>query len=373
MKKVCILQNGLAFGGTDTFVRNLSRGLDKAKYQVTIVNPANATGSVVGEDELIADGISIYHTTPLNSFKNKIKHLYQLYKFLKMEKFDVFQTNIDLFNGPNLLVARLAGVPIRCCHSHNTLQNKTLRRGFSLSIRVYQTLMRWLCWNFSNRRCGCSEDAMDFLFKNKNWRNTSYPQIINNGIDIKRFSTVIDVRKKKEELGIGFDRKIIITIGHLIDQKNPLFIAQLFSDFCKQNNNTDLIWVGKGMLKEPVFEILRSSGSNERVHFLEDRNDIDEMLQCSDVFILPSNFEGLGIVAVEAQAAGLPTLVSDKVPKETDCGGVKYLPIDQGTEIWIKTLRDILSGGLYMKINEDKLNEYSIENMAKQMSKVFES
>lgn len=373
MKKVCILQNGLARGGTDTFVRNLSRGLDKSKYQVTIVNPSNSLGSVIGEDDLIAEGIQIYHTTPLRGFRNKIKHLCQLYKFLKKEKFDVFQTNIDLFNGPNLLVARLAGVPLRSCHSHNTMQNKELKEGSKLSIRSYQSVMRWLCWSFSNRRCGCSKDAMEFLYKDKKWWNSAYPQVINNGIDLKKFSKKINVEKKMNELNLNPNKKFIITIGHLINQKNPLFIAQLFSDFCKQNEDTDLIWVGNGSLKNHVIEVLRNGGCEDRVHFLENRRDVDEILKCCDIFILPSNFEGLGIVAIEAQATGLPTLLSDKVPSEADCGAVKYLPINQGTGIWIDTIDDILSGKLSLKIDEKKLNEFSIENMVKQMSLVFES
>lgn len=373
MKKVCILQNGLARGGTDTFVRNLSKGLDKSKYQVTIVNPAKSPGSVIGEEELIANGIAIYHTTPLVGIKNKIKHLWQLYRFFKKERLDVFQTNIDLFNGPNLFVAKLAGVPIRCCHSHNTMQNKELNSGRTFSIRTYQKVMRWLCWKFSNRRCGCSANAMEFLYKNKKWQNSSYPQIINNGIDVKKFSHKIDVKKKKDELNLIDDRRIIVTIGHLIDQKNPLFIAQLFSDFCKQNKDTDLIWVGKGVLKEQVMEILRKGGCENRVLFLENRNDIDEILQCADMFILPSNFEGLGIVAIESQAAGLPTLLSDKVPSEADCGAVKYLPIDHGTEIWIRAINDVLEGKLSLKVDERKLREFSIENMVNQMSQVFES
>lgn len=373
MKKVCILQNGLARGGTDTFVRNLTKGLDKSKYEVTIVNPANAHGSVIGEEKLKAANISIYHTTPLHSLKNKLKHLRQLYVFLKKEKFDVFQTNIDLFNGPNLFVAKLAKVHVRICHSHNTFQNKELRFGRTFSLRIYQAFMRWLCWNYSNRRCGCSKEAMDFLYKDRKWADSSYPQIINNGIDLRKFFKKIDVANKKKELNLNPDRKLIVTIGHLIDQKNPMFIAQLFSDYCKQNNDTDLVWVGKGPLKNQVLEILRNEGREDRVHFFEDRGDVDEILKCCDIFILPSKFEGLGIVAIEAQASGLPTLVSNKVPEETDCGAVRYLPIDQGTEIWIETINDILNGKLSLKIDERKLNEFSIENMVKQMSEVFES
>lgn len=86
---------------------------------------------------------------------------------LKRYQFDIFHTNINLFNGPNLLIAWLAQVPIRCCHSYNTMQQREIIYGKTLAIRAYQSFMRWVCWTFSNRRIGCSSEAMDFLFRDK--------------------------------------------------------------------------------------------------------------------------------------------------------------------------------------------------------------
>lgn len=371
-KKVCILQNGLARGGTDTFVVNLCRGLDKNKFDITVVNPSNDPGSLVREPDVLKTGSKIIHTTPLTGVGNKIKHLYQLYRILKKEKFDIFQTNIDLFNGPNLMVAWLAGVPLRCCHSHNGMQNKELDEGQSLSIRLYQYSMRWMCNKFSNRKCGCSEEAMDFLYPGFDRAKLKYPYIINNGIDINHFKEPINKEKKLRELGLK-DKKYILTIGHLISQKNPLFITEAFVKLCKERDDVDLLWIGDGILKNDVLKILDNARILDRVHFLGYRNDINEIMKCANIFILPSTFEGLGIVAIEAQAAGLPCLLSDQVPQKTDCGGAEYLPINKRTDIWVEEINAILDNRKILKAEENRLKDFSIERMAEQMTKVFES
>lgn len=372
MKKVCILQNGLAMGGTDTFVLNVCKGLDKTNFDIIVVNPSSKPGSRVREQDVKDTGAKIIHTTQLSSFKGKIKHLFQLYKVLRNNKIDIFQTNVDLFNGPNLFIAWLAKVPIRCCHSHNTNQQKALVSGESISVRSYQVIMRYLCWRFSNRRCGCSNAAMDFLFNGHNWKCDKYPQVIFNGIDLAKFKEPIDIKKKKEELGLIND-KHLITIGHIIPQKNPLFIAELFSKFAQSNKDCDLVWVGDGFLKQKVCEILKKYNVENRVHFFANRTDIHEILKCCNAFLLPSSFEGLGIVAIEAQASGVPCILSTEVPKEVDCGLCQFVPLKNNMRYWINIIEKIMSGNHSLEINDAKLSQYSIENMTIQMTKVFES
>lgn len=371
--KVCILQNGLARGGTDTFVVNLCKGLNSNKYDITVINPSNKKESLVREPEVLQTGARIIHTSPLNrGLISKIRHLVMLYQILKKEKYDVFQTNIDLFNGPQLFVAWLAGVPVRCCHSHNSMQQRALVSGMTFSIRVYQYIMKWMCWTFSNRRLGCSEAAMDFLFTGKKWWQSKYPVIISNGIDIKNFRMPIDVNKKKEEIGIKAKYNIV-TIGRIIPQKNPIFIVEVFSELCKTRNDVDLVWIGIGDKENKCREILKSNGVLGRVHFLGSRTDVNEILPCCDLFFLPSAFEGLGIVVIEAQAAGLKCLVSDVVPRETNCGIVNYLSLSCSKQEWVQTISDMLDGKCSLVLDEDRIQKYSIQFMAEQMEKVFDN
>lgn len=369
--KVCILQNGLSRGGTDTFVVNLCRGLDKNRYDITVVNPSVKPESSVREPEVLAIGAKIIHTNPLTGLRSKLKHLRMLFRLLKQGKYDVFHTNIDLFNGPQLLMAWLAGVPVRCCHSHNTMQQKSIIQGMTLSIRIYQALMKWMCWTFSNRRVGCSEDALDFLFAGKDWHQDKYPAVINNGIEINRFRIAIDVAKKKNEFNLRA-KYHIVTVGRIIPQKNPTFISLVFSELCRLRNDVDLVWVGVGALQTECERILKMNNCLDKTHFLGSRNDVNEILPCCDLFFMPSTFEGLGIVIIEAQAAGLQCLVSDVVPKEANCGGVLYKSLNENIKSWAMTLSDMLDKKIKLTINEEQVQGFSVQHMVEQMEKVFE-
>lgn len=375
MRKVCILQNGLAKGGTDTFVVELCRHLDKTKYDITVVNPSDKPGSLVREKDVIDAGAKIIHTSPLRGFKSKLIHLYKLYKILKGGKYDIFQTNIDLFNGPNLFVAWLAGVPTRICHSHNSNQNKAILGKTSLSNRVYQNTMRWLCWRFSNRRCGCSDLANDFLYKGRFWENSVYPTIIYNPVDLDKFNKQIDIVSKKKELGLSNTKKYLLTIGRLISQKNPLYIVNMLNELFKRRTDIDMIWIGDGgELEQTVKNKVKELGIEQRIHFLGARNDVNEIMQISDLFILPSNFEGLAIVLVEAQASNLQCLASDTTPRLSSCGGVEFLPIDKkSVSQWVNSIMDFIDGNRNLQIEHKELEKFSAINTARQMEAVFES
>lgn len=369
MKKICILQNDFVFGGTDTFVLNLSKGLIKDGYNVTVILSIDSQKKALRESELTDIGVRVLKTSSLQkSIYSKLKHLFLLYKILKKEKFDVFQTNIDLFNGPNLFVAWLARVPIRVCHSHNSEQEG--KNPKNPVVFCYQKIMRILCWKFSNRRAGCSELALDFLFNNK-WKEDSYTHVVHNGIDIKSFSEGINVELKLQEISAN-KKYNILTVGRISIQKNPIFLSKIFIELCKIRDDCDLFWVGIGNLQENVIKELKSANVYERVHFLGLRNDVNELMQCCDLFLFPSLFEGLGIVLVEAQSAGLPCVISDTIPKMVDCGGCYVNRLNDSRKKWAESINDILNKRIQLHIDENKLKEYSIENMVKQMEEIFE-
>lgn len=369
MKKVCILQNSLNYGGTDTFVINLCEGLVKDGYAVTVVLSIDEDVTGPRLHDLQATGAHLVWTCSLNNTKAKIRHLLLLYKELKRTKYDVFQTNIDLFNGPNMFIAWLAGVPIRECHSHNSQQGKELRSGRKLSVRLYQGIMRWLCWKFSNRRCGCSEDALEFLFGDK-WKNDSRVRVIPNGIDLSVYQGKFNKNKKKSELKLT-NTYNICTVGRISYQKNPEYLLEVFYELSQIRKDVDLIWCGTGDLEELIREKMSKLNLDKRVHLLGARNDIAEILKCSDAFLLPSRFEGLGIVLIEAQAANLPCVMSDVVPKEVDCGLCLALPLEKSPKYWADQVCKVLDGKLSFEIDKNKLNEYSIDNMVKTMEEVF--
>lgn len=370
MKKICILQNSISYGGTDTFVINLCEGLIRDGYHVTVLLSINQREVGPRLQDLQATGVHISWTCSLSNFKSQIKHLLLLYKELKRERYDVFQTNIDLFNGPNLFISWLANVPVRVCHSHNSQQGKELRNGKKLFIRLYQGIMRWLCWNFSNRRCGCSEGALDFLF-GKKWRSDEKAKVIPNGIDLSVYQEEYDVDEKKKNLNLK-NKYNICTVGRISYQKNPEYLFEIFYELSKMRDDVDLIWCGTGELEAIIKEKIKEFALEERIHLLGTRKDIPEILGCSNMFLLPSRFEGLGIVLVEAQAANLPCVMSDVIPQEVDCGLCFAISLEETPEYWAKEINSLLDGAKIFELNKEKLNQYSIEHMVKMMEEVFE-
>lgn len=370
MRKICILQNSLSYGGTDTFVINLCEGLVKDGYVVTVVLSVDEDEAGPRLNDLQNTGVHLVWTCSLKNAITKLRHLFLLYKELKKGKYHGFQTNIDLFNGPNLFVAWLAGVPVRECHSHNSQQGKELQDGRKLNVRLYQSVMRWLCWTFSNRRCGCSESALDFLF-GKKWKDAPKARVIHNGIDLSAYQKSFDKDEKKYALKL-MNTYNLCTVGRISYQKNPEFLVDVFYELSKIRDDVDLIWCGTGDLEEKIRKKINDLNLEGRVHLLGARNDISEVLRCSNLFLLPSRFEGLGIVLIEAQAASLPCVMSDVIPMEVDCGLCLPLSLECSPEYWARQICEVLDGKLVFEADAKKLNEYTINNMVKEMEEIFE-
>lgn len=365
--KVCILQNGLRHGGTDTFVINLCQAIDKTKFDITIVNPCNDKSKNILEHQIEDSGISIVHTSDLVGLSGCLKHLWRLYRVLRNNRFDTFHTNVDLFNGLQLLVAWLARVPNRICHSHNIAQNRALLK-YSFGTKVYHKLMKWLCWHCSTKRIACSREAMMFLYGKNPWQKQKFSYIINNGIDLNRFQKKIDIGLKKKELGLE-NKQNLLTVGHIFGQKNPEFIISAFYELSRINKEVDLVWVGIGEQLDQMKLLAVKYGISHRIHFLGARSDVPEIMQCCDAFFLPSRFEGLGIVLIEAQAAGLACVASDVVPRLADCGGVNFLSLDSPMSEWLNAINYALE---YKPIiRTDKLSEFSIDHMVEQMEMIY--
>lgn len=368
--KVCILQNGMSFGGTDTFVLNLCRGIDKSRFDVTIMNPYTDPAKNPLLEEFKATGVKIVMTSSLIGVRNMLRHFIMEYRILRKGRFDVFHTNVDLRNGFLLLPAWLARVPLKVCHSHNGNQSREISDGRSLPVRLYQGVMRWMCHRLADRYTGCAPEAMQFLFPGFHWQDDRYPQIINNGIDLARFKSAGDTTRLRQELELTYARNIIV-VGKISLQKNPLLTVDIFNEVCRRRDDVGLIWVGDGDMKPLVDEKLVEYGITDRVCFTGQRKDIPELMHCADLFLFPSYFEGLGIVMIEAQAAGLPCVASNGVPSLANCGGAVYHRLDDSPASWADTVCKILDGECVLKADDTLLSDFSIDNMVSQMQKVF--
>lgn len=368
MKKVLILNHGLASGGTDSFVINIMNYLDKSKYDVNFVMAVDKTNrKQFREDEVREMGIPIFYTNDLNGIRKILNHCVKLYRLLKSENIDVFHANMDLFNGLNMFVAWLARTPIRVCHSHNSMSQYESNTGKHILVTVYRFVMRKMIWVFSNRRCGCSEKAMDYLYLN-NWRNDKNSKIIFNGINCDKFRNMsIEEKKiKKEKLRIKQGNHVIIVVGRMSEQKNPRKTVEIIKELSKKRQDFEVLWVGTGELEEEIKALVENKKIKEYIKFLGTRQDVNELLQCSEIFLMPSLFEGQPIALIEAQVAGLECLVSDTITHNLNIGGCIFLNT-KDIDVWSRSISDCMDRKLELTICDSKMNYFDIKKTVKDL------
>lgn len=168
-------------------------------------------------------------------------------------------------------------------------------------------------------------------------KNRGISTVLNNGIDVEKYAVSKTVRSEMlSELGLDETTLIVGTVGRLTAPKNPFFLLDILSTLREKEQNFRFIWAGTGEMKDEIEAGINERGLNENVLMLGVRNDIPRVLQVLNVFILPSKFEGLPVIGVETQAAGVPMLCSDKVSPEVNMSKcVTFLPIDS-TEPWVE-------------------------------------
>lgn len=238
-----------------------------------------------------------------------------------------------------LLYSKLSGVNVRISHSHLNTPN------IGIADKVYISLTRLV----SQIKFACGIGAARFLYGNE-----KKAKIINNAINPKVFAFNENIReKKRKELNISDDKIIIGNVGRFTEQKNHEFILDLFKELSKDNDKYELLLIGTGELEDSIKDKVKKYKLNDKVKFLGTRNDVNELMQAFDLFILPSLFEGLPVVGVEAQCAGLKCFVSNTIHDEikvTD--NIKFLPLD--IDLWKKEINKVKDFK-----REDKSNEIS--------------
>ena len=220
--KICLLNHGLASGGTDSFVLTLATGLVQDGHDVTIAMAVNPESKPqFREDEAKSLGIKIHKLSDLGGIGEMLRYARRLYWFLKTERFDVFHANMDLFNGINMFVAWMAKVPVRVCHSHTINSQYEQQSGKHFAVNVYRKIMRHMLWKYSTIRCGCSEQAMNYLYCNR-WVSDKNSHVIYNGIDMTVFCNKNPVRRLD----------LIYTLSNELEIKK---IKSIFNDIILSN------------------------------------------------------------------------------------------------------------------------------------------
>ena len=310
-------------GGVEAVVMNYYRHIDRTKIQFDFLCDEDSTNIPYEEIEQLGGRVIL-----IPPYQKVFKYQKELIRIFKENNYKIVHSHINTLSVFPLRAAKKAGVKVRIAHSHSTTNKKEWKKNLLKQVlrpfsKVYAT--DYMC---------CSELAGRWLFGDKAY-DSKKVYLLNNAIDLDKFKYNESLRKKKrKELGISDDTLVIGHIGRFKAQKNHTFLIDIFNELHKKNPNSLLLLVGQGPLKEEIENKVKELQLNDSVRFLGQRNDVNELYQAFDVFCLPSLYEGLPVVGVEAQASGLLCIFSDDMTKETKVlDTTEFLSLNQSVEM----------------------------------------
>lgn len=334
MKRVlCILSNMNA-GGAETFLMKLYRNIDRTRYQMDFC--INIPEKCFYEDEILSMGGRIFRI-PSKS-ENMKKFTQGLTDLIRKEGYErVLRITSSTMGLYDLKVAKKAGAKHLFARSSNSSD------GGSLVAKTAHFIGKILYRKYVTTAFAPSDLAAKYTFGEKAYREGRV-FILPNAVDLDLFSFREESRKKiREEFGIPENTKVIGHVGRFMEQKNHIFLAEIFEQIQKSEENTVLFLVGNGPLQEKFEEKAKELGIIDRVIFAGVRSDVPDLLSAMDVFVFPSLYEGMPNTVIEAQATGLPCVIADTITREakiTDL--VQYLPLEK-PEIWASAALSAIS------------------------------
>ena len=323
-----VLQMGMtsSLGGIEAYLINYYRNIDKSKVNFDFINIYPE--KLCFQDEICNLGGKVYSVS--SYYRHPIKYIKEIKKIINENNYDIVHCNMSsavmLFP---LIAAKLAKTKIIIAHAHNNSSDKGIFKS------IIHNINRHFIPKFANYYFACSLSAGNWFFGKKKIKQKKV-DIIKNPVDIDRFKFSADIRKKiRKELNINDDTLVIGHVGRFAKIKNHEFLIDVFNSFLDINKNSKLLLIGTGKLQDNIRKKVNFLNLLDKVVFLNNKNNVNEIMQAMDVFVFPSKFEGLGIVLVEAQAAGLPVLTTDNMPIEVEANNKFYRKkLSDGAKEW---------------------------------------
>lgn len=324
--------------GVETLLMRIYRSINRDKLQFDFLVHTDQQGHYDNEIRELGGRILCLPLSKINyySYLSSLK-----IKILRNNKYIGVHSHLALFSGLPIMVACNMGIPIRIVHGHSTSDGKRN----SLARIMYRRLMRYQIARCATHMIAVSRPAGEWLFGESCWKDRRV-SIFRNAIDLEPYRQLeSDRRKIRKKLGLPVEGLLVGHVGRFVKSKNHKGVLEIFSHFLSVRKDVNLILVGEGENKKEIDHLIERLGLHEKVHILGTRSDIPELMGALDLFLFPSHYEGLGIVLIEAQAAGVPCLVSDAIPFEADLGLglVKFLPLSSNYDIWVETMLGMIS------------------------------
>ena len=332
MIRVVHVLGGLNRGGAETMVMNIYRAIDRTRIQFDFI--VHTSKKQDYEEEIDSLGGRIFVFPRFNGLNTlSVKKEWNVF-FRDHPEYRILHSHVRSYASIYIPIAKKHGLKT-IIHSHSTSNGTGIA---SIAKRLMQRSLRKQADYF----VGCSREAGEWLFGKKVVNSDRY-YMLPNAIDVKAYSFNPEIREKyRVELGLK-DELTFIHVGRFHPAKNHAFLLNLFAKIHERDINTKLILVGDGELRPAIEKQISELGIASSVILTGSRSDVPNLLQAADCFLFPSKWEGLPVTVVEAQASGMPCLISDRVTKDVRVSDlVRCLSIDNGYDEWLKTIGELV-------------------------------
>lgn len=363
MEKIRVLHvhGGLMlYGGTETFIMNSLRYLDKSKFEIDVL--IHGEGEGVYDNEIKELGCNVI-VAPVFG-KNPLTYNKEIKRILRDGKYDIVHSHLNSMNTPILKEAKKQGVGVRISHAHASEYYSTNKLKNFVNAFNKRRIHKYATDLFS-----CSVVAGDFTYEGRDY------SIWYNSVDLNKYSFNETNRNTiRSKYGVE-DKDVFINIGRFNFQKNHIFLIDIFSELVKVNKDSVLMLVGSGEEEDNIRNYVGAKGLDDNVIFVGLIDNVHEFLSASDHFLLPSLFEGLPYVLVEAQATGLQIFSADTVAPETKLIDEFYfIPINSATE-WVRKIceksnyerysrsKELTDAGFEVVSSIDLLEKFYLDNI----------
>ena len=329
--RVLIITGAMNVGGIENQLMHLLRQADKERFQIDFTTTADHP---FYEDEILSLGGKCVHI-PSTDGKRFLRYCKAIYRVMKDGKYDIVHSHELFHSGMVLLTARLAGVKHRFVHAHNWCDGNDLGEKVPLKRKLYNGVMRKLIqWNATDF-IACSTLAGKFLYGEKITKRENY-HLVFNSVDTSKFLDRYERTESGEFVDEGWIN--LIQVGRFTVVKNQLFTAEIAAELKRRGKKIRILCAGNdgNEYEQRVRAAIEEKGISEHMRLIGIRKDIDALMRKSKAFILPSKYEGMPLVLIEAQAAGLRCVVSDTFSREVDfgIGTVTWLPETASAAEW---------------------------------------
>lgn len=313
-------------GGVEAVVMNYYRHIDRSRVQFDFL--VDEDSALVPKDEIEALGGRVFVVPPYQQLPRYMRELEALFR---REGWRIVHSHVNALSVFPLRAAKRAGVPVRIAHSHSTSgRGEHAKNAMKAALRTQAN-------RYPTHRLACSEYAGEWLFGKEVGFDVLY-----NAVDLDRYLFNAEARAQaRADLGLVGDPFVVGHVGRFMEQKNHRFLLEAFARLVDLRPDSVLLLAGDGEQRPLAERWVRERGLSAKVRFLGQRADANRLYQAFDAFALPSLYEGLCLVGVEAQAAGMPCLLSDRITREVDVtGACEFLPIEgeSAAEAWARAL-----------------------------------